>query len=52
MATSPEDLALGELCDAKIRRAGPADRPAAQLREFLMKHYPVPQFLAQYADGL
>lgn len=24
----------------------------AQLREFLMKHYPVPQFLAQYADTL
>lgn len=23
-----------------------------QLREFLMKHYPVPQFLAQYADNL
>jgi hypothetical protein len=23
-----------------------------QLREFLMKHYPVPQFLAQYADKL
>ncbi len=23
-----------------------------QLREFLMKHYPVPQFLAQYADTL
>jgi hypothetical protein len=23
-----------------------------QLREFLMKHYPVPQFLAQYADRL
>jgi general secretion pathway protein E/type IV pilus assembly protein PilB len=24
----------------------------AQLREFLMKHYPVPQFLAQYAETL
>jgi hypothetical protein len=24
----------------------------AQLREFLMKHYPVPEFLASYADGL
>jgi hypothetical protein len=24
----------------------------AQLREFLMKHYPVPKFLAQYADTL
>lgn len=23
-----------------------------QLREFLMKHYPVPQFIAQYADTL
>lgn len=23
-----------------------------QLREFLMKHYPVPQFIAQYADKL
>ena len=23
-----------------------------QLREFLMKHYPVPQFVAQYADTL
>lgn len=23
-----------------------------QLREFLMKHYPVPEFVAQYADGL
>ena len=23
-----------------------------QLREFLMKHYPVPQFLAQYADSM
>jgi hypothetical protein len=23
-----------------------------QLREFLMKHYPVPQFIAQYADNL
>jgi len=24
----------------------------AQLREFLMKHYPVPQFIAQYADRM
>lgn len=24
----------------------------AQLREFLMKHYPVPQFLAQYAEKM
>ncbi len=24
----------------------------AQLREFLMKHYPVPGFIAQYADSL
>ena len=23
-----------------------------QLREFLMKHYPVPEFLAQYASEL
>ena len=23
-----------------------------QLREFLMKHYPVPQFLAQYSEKL
>ena len=24
----------------------------SQLREFLMKYYPVPQFLAQYADKM
>ena len=23
-----------------------------QLRDFLMKHYPVPQFLAQYAEKM
>jgi hypothetical protein len=23
-----------------------------QLREFLMKHYPVPQYIAQFADTL
>ena len=24
----------------------------SQLREFLMKHYPVPQFIAQYSDTM
>ena len=23
-----------------------------QLREFLMKHYPVPQYIAQYAESM
>ena len=23
-----------------------------QLREFLMKHYPVPEYIAKYADGM
>jgi hypothetical protein len=24
----------------------------AQLRDFLMKHYPVPQYIAQYAESM
>lgn len=54
MATSPEDLVRSvNFSTRKI------DEPVhfliaerAQLREFLMKHYPVPQFLAQYAEKM
>jgi hypothetical protein len=54
MATSPENLirsvnfvtrSLEEPVHFLI-----AERQ--QLREFLMKHYPVPQFIAQYAENL
>ena len=54
MATSPENL---------VRSVNFATRAVEepvhfllaerkQLREFLMKHYPVPQFIAQYADTM
>ena len=54
MATSPENL---------VRSVNFATRAVQepvhfllaerkQLREFLMKHYPVPQFIAQYADTM
>jgi hypothetical protein len=54
MATSPEDL-VRSVNFATRKFDEPVHFLIArrrQLREFLMKHYPVPQFLAQYADGL
>lgn len=54
MATSAQDLVRSVNFSARK-----IDEPVyfqiaerKQLREFLMKHYPVPQFLAQYAEKL
>ncbi|CAN5705166.1 hypothetical protein BH09PLA1_BH09PLA1_30040 [soil metagenome] len=54
MATSAQDLVR-----AVNFTANKIDEPLCfliaereQLREFLMKHYPVPQFIAQFADTL
>lgn len=54
MATSPSDLVRA--VNFSTRKL---DEPVyfvlaerKQLREFLMKHYPVPQYIAQYAAGM
>jgi hypothetical protein len=54
IATSPENLVRAVNFSARK-----LDEPVylmlaekTQLREFLMKHYPVPQFLAQYASQM
>ena len=54
MATSPEDLVRSVNFATRT-----VDQPVClllaertQLREFLMRHYPVPQYIAQYADTL
>ena len=54
MATSAEDLVRSVNFATRT-----IDEPVyfqiarrTQLREFLMQHYPVPQFLAQYAEGM
>ena len=54
MATSPENLVRA--VNFSTRKL---DEPVyfllaerKQLREFLMKHYPVPQYIAQYAAGM
>lgn len=54
LATSPENL-VRSINFATRSFAEPVHFLLAehqQLREFLMKHYPVPQFIAQYADTL
>jgi hypothetical protein len=54
MATSPENL-IRSVNFATRSLEEPVHFLIAehhQLREFLMKHYPVPQFIAQYADNL
>jgi hypothetical protein len=54
LATSPENL-VRSVNFATRSFAEPVHFLLAehqQLREFLMKHYPVPQFIAQYADTL
>ena len=54
MATSPEHLVRS--VNFAVRKL---DEPVyfliaerRQLREFLMKHYPVPEYIAQYAEGM
>jgi hypothetical protein len=54
IATSPQDLVRAVNFSAKK-----IDEPLCfliaerkQLREFLMKHYPVPQYIAQYSESL
>lgn len=54
MATSPENL-IRSVNFATRSLEEPVHFLIAerqQLREFLMKHYPVPQFIAQYAENL